>query len=219
MVEGTSDVAYLRLASQLYRRETGLELLGEDLSIFAAGVGDEGGTYGISERFPTLFEMASLDIDEAGRRRFRVIALLDDDNMGRVAVSGISRGHRRIAEYESIYRLRRSMPLRAGSTRTLADKTKTANACYGTLDCVIEDLISNNLCSRFIKEMPLSVKRQATVSGTGSHRYWTDSGKRELLKFVSENAKNEDMGGMIGTLRALRSYLNLPPDGVNVDLA
>jgi hypothetical protein len=115
MVEGTSDVAYFKLAARLYRTRAGLSLLGQDFSIFAAGLGNEGGTYGVSEKFPTLFNLASYDQDAAGRRRFKVIALLDDDRMGQAALTGITRGHRQIREYESIFRLRRLMPQRAGS--------------------------------------------------------------------------------------------------------
>ena len=83
IVEGTSDVEYFTLAARLHRADSGASLLGTDLSIFAAGLEEEGGTFGISERFPTLFNLASHDRDADGRRRFQVIALLDDDTMGR----------------------------------------------------------------------------------------------------------------------------------------
>lgn len=214
MVEGTSDVAYFNIASRLHRLANGMELLGDDFSIFAAGVGDEGGTYGVSERFPTLFELASIDVDGAGRRRFRVTALVDDDRMGQNAVTGITRGHRRIAEYESVFRLRRSMPLQAGSAKSLAEKTKAANACYGSLECVIEDLLSNELCTNFIQSMPHAVQRSAITNGSGMHRFWTEHGKRELLNFASTNAKVSDVTALIDVLRALRSYVRLPPDGI-----
>lgn len=213
MVEGTSDVAYFALASRLNRQATDMDLLGDDFSIFAAGQGDEGGTYGISERFPMLFELASLEFDQAGRRRFRVIALLDDDRMGQGAVSGITRGHRRIVEYDSIFRLRRTLPQRAGSPKSLADKTKEVNAGYGGLECVIEDLLSDELCASFIKFMPHAILRPEKTAGSGIHRYWTETGKRELLKFCSVNAKIGDLKSLIGALRALRSYVGLAPDG------
>jgi hypothetical protein len=57
MVEGTSDVRFFRVASEVYERATGRRLLTGDLSVFAAGNGDEGGTYGIAERFPTLHNL------------------------------------------------------------------------------------------------------------------------------------------------------------------
>ncbi len=213
MVEGTSDVAYMEMAARLYRTATGRELLSQDFSVFAAGNGDEGGTYGVSERFPSLFDLASLELDAGGNRRYRVIALLDDDPMGRVATAGIARSDRRIVEYESIFRLRRVLPLRAGSAKALAEKTKLANSSYGTLECTIEDLLPDSLCDQFIKSAPHSICKPPLKTGSGVHRYWTLQGKQGLLRFVSQQATIEDAEGIINALRALRSYVGLPPDG------
>ena len=214
MVEGTSDVAYFQLASQLYQESNGRKMLGVDFSMFAAGFGDEGGTYGISERFPTLFEMASLDLDINGKRRFRVIALVDDDKMGQAAVAGITRGHRKIMECQSIFKLRRSMPRKSGSQKTLLQRTKDENSNYGTLECTVEDLLPNDLIEQFIQEMPQAIYRNADLRGSGVHRYWTDDGKRKLLQFVEKKAKLEDLERMVEVLQALRSYVELPPEGI-----
>lgn len=214
MVEGTSDVAYFKIADRLYTLAHGKKLIGSDFSIFAAGLGDDGGTYGISERFPALFEMASLDLDANGKRRFRVIVLVDDDKMGQAAVAGITRGHRRIIEYDTIFKLRRTMPLKAGSTKSLAEKTKTANACYTALECTIEDVLDTNLVGRFILSMPNAVYKPDEVAASGVHRHFTEEGKRKLLQFVERNATFQDMATMVEILKALRSYVELPPDGI-----
>lgn len=214
MVEGTSDVAYFKIASRVYELAHGKRLLGVDFSMFAAGLGDEGGTFGISERFPTLFEMASLDVDSNDKRRYRVIALVDDDKMGQAAVAGITRGHRQIIEYKTIFKLRRAMPLKAGSPKSLAEKTKTANDNYGTLECTIEDLLDTKFIEKFIQGMPQAIYKPASVAASGVHRYWTEDGKRKLLQFTEKNATLEDMKNLVEVLKSLRSYVELPSDGV-----
>jgi len=214
MVEGDSDVGYFELASRLHRDATGNRLLGQDLSVFSAGQGDEGGTYGISERFPTLFEMAGLDLDQAGNRRYHVIALVDDDAMGRSAVNGITKGHRRIVEHESIFRLRRVMPLRAGSARVLSEQFKQANGPYKDLTCVIEDLLPVALCERYLAETPSATSRPPVASGGGKVFSWTPAGKSGLLRFTKAQATAGDVGALVGVLRALRSYVGLTPDGI-----
>lgn len=213
MVEGTSDLSYFDRCSQLYQARFGRRLLGMDLSIFAAGHGDDGGTYGVSEKFPTLFNLASLDLDAGGRRRFRTIALLDNDRMGQKAVAGITQGHRQIREYESIFSLKRVMPHKAGSIQKLAERTRAANATFVSLDCTIEDLLSDAFCENFVRTTPQAVARIATTSGGANHRYWTDQGKRELRLSALRTAKFEDMQPMIDVLRALRTYVGLSADG------
>lgn len=213
MVEGTSDVSYFERCSQLYQARFGRRLLGADLSVFAAGHGDDGGTYGVSEKFPTLFNLASLDLDAGGRRRYRTIALLDNDRMGQKAVAGITQGHRQIREYESIFCLKRVMPQRAGSAQKLGERTRAANATFPSLECTIEDLLSDAFCVNFVQAMPHAVARAATNSGGAHHRYWTDQGKRELRLSALRTATFEDMHPMIEVLRALRTYVGLPADG------
>jgi len=214
IVEGTSDVAYFKLAARLHQASCGTCLLGSDLSIFAAGLEEEGGTFGISEKFPTLFNLAAYDTDANGRPRFRVIALLDDDSMGRSATNLIVGGHRQIREFESIFRLRRVMPKRSGSAKTLRNETEMANAEFARIDCTIEDMLSDRLCTRFIAASPEAVGRQAITSGTGTHRHWTPAGKTMLCQFAEQTATIDDVRSLIGALRALRSYVGLPPDGV-----
>ena len=213
MVEGTSDVSYFEHCSQLYHARFGRRLLGIDLSIFAAGYGDDGGTYGVSEKFPTLFNLASLDLDAGGHRRFRTIALLDNDRMGHKAIAGITQGHRQIREYESIFSLKRVMPRKSGSIKKLAEHTRTINAAFSSLDCTIEDLLSDAFCESFVQTMPNAVERAAISIGGAYHRYWTNQGKRDLRLSVLRTATFEDMQPMIEVLRSLRTYVGLPADG------
>ncbi|EMM2267806.1 hypothetical protein [Pseudomonas aeruginosa] len=213
MVEGSSDVAYFNHASKLYEIEEKKRLIDDDFSIFAAGMGDEGGTFGISESFPTLFNLADIDAKNTPSKKYKVIALVDDDKMGQAAAGGISRGHRSIIEYEVIFRLRRKMPLRAGSTRALEQKTKEANSEYGNLECVIEDLISSEFHQKFISKMPQANWKPSIHKGTGAHHYLTEDGKRQLLKFTIESATIADLQSIVDILKSLRTYVGLPPDG------
>ncbi len=214
MVEGTSDVAYFQLAAKLNQVALGTSLLGKDLSIFPAGEEDDGGTFGISEKFPTLFNLAGLDLDANGRRRFRVVALVDDDTMGRSAVGVIAGGHRQIREFESLFRLRRVMPHRSGTAKALSVQTEALNSAFGRLECTIEDMLSEGLCNAFAAAKPEAVSRPSTVAGPGAHRYWTIAGKRMLREFAEKTATIDDVRALVDALRALRSYLGLPPDGV-----
>lgn len=211
MVEGTSDVDYFYHASLLYEKANGTPLLDEQFSIFSAGLGDEGGTYGISERFPTLYNLADIDSKNNPKLKYTVIALVDDDKMGRAAANGISKGHRSIIQYEVIFRLRRKMPFRAGSATKLEQKTKDENLEFDSLDCVIEDLISLDFHNKFTTQMPTALSKPSTIKGNGVHHYLTDSGKRELLKYTIKYATISDLQALVDVLKSLRTYVRLPP--------
>jgi hypothetical protein len=214
MVEGTSDVAYLIKAAELYKSESGLSLIGSDFSVFAAGEADEGGTYGLMERFPLLFSTALLDIDEAGKKRFRVIALADDDKNGRLAVNAIPKGSRLITEYEHIFRLRRVMPRRAGSPKKLADNTRSENSKFESLDCVIEDLLSLRICEAYTLQNPSHIIKATKLVNDGHHTHWSAPGKSGLLRYTLANAQISDVTLLVELLKSLRSYAGLAADGI-----
>ena len=65
LVEGTSDEALFRLADELLR-PVGIELLGEEISIVAAGEHDRGGTFGVGRELITLRSMAPYILDQDG---------------------------------------------------------------------------------------------------------------------------------------------------------
>lgn len=214
MVEGTSDVEYFKIAADLYKAASGLNLIGEDFSVFAAGERDDGGAPGIMERFPSIFTTAMLDVDAASKIKYRIIAMADDDNYGRTAVNAIPKGHRAILEYEHIFRLRRIMPLRAGSRTSLKEKTKQSNNEFGTLDCVIEDLLSLALTKKYQTSNPSHISGSIITSGNGHHAPWTAQGKAGLLRFTRQKACIEDVANLVSVLKALRSYVGLAPEGI-----
>lgn len=85
MVEGVHDQNYFQLASNLYREEHGLTLLGKNLSVFPSGQGNDGGTDGIENYFPRLREYIALDTNE-DKQLFKVITLMDDDSAGKATL-------------------------------------------------------------------------------------------------------------------------------------
>src|SRR5450755_778094 len=58
LVEGTTDAELFHLAARLEREATGLDLLGTDLAILAAGSGDLGGTRGVIRELVCLRGLA-----------------------------------------------------------------------------------------------------------------------------------------------------------------
>ena len=214
MVEGTSDVEYFKIAAGLYNVKTGLNLIGKDFSVFAAGEKDDGGAPGIMERFPSLFTTAMHDVDAASTIKYRIIAMADDDHYGKIAVNAVPKGHRSIFEYEHIFRLRRVMPLRAGSRDALKNQTRHSNEEFGTLDCVIEDLLSLALAKEYQKLNPCHISGSILTFGKGHHAPWTPQGKSGLLKFARNRAEFDDVEMLVNVLKSLRSYVGLIPEGI-----
>src|SRR4051812_21317480 len=87
MLEGTTDVSYLRTASQHHEAATGMRLIDDEFRIFAVGNGPEGGTEGIKDKLRLLSENLKLDPVDENQRPIRVIAIFDDDAAGRGAFS------------------------------------------------------------------------------------------------------------------------------------
>jgi len=77
VLEGEHDVRYFRLADKLYRRTSGLRLLGDGLDVLAAGRPD-GGTFAIMDHFHQIFKNAKYDC-ERRRTSIPTRTLLDDD--------------------------------------------------------------------------------------------------------------------------------------------
>ncbi len=104
MFEGTTDVAYCRVADRLYYQKHKLKLLDHEFQVFAIGEGSEGGTEGIKERLRSLQEMLR---DEPEGSPIRVICVLDDDSAGRGTFNLLKRKFR---PWVDIFRLQRRTP-------------------------------------------------------------------------------------------------------------
>ena len=82
LVEGTSDVRYLRLARDLWQRESNHDLFDSGFAIFEAGLKDDGGVQGVVRELQTLRQMASQDAASLTTER-KFVGLFDNDHAGR----------------------------------------------------------------------------------------------------------------------------------------
>lgn len=214
MVEGDSDVRYFELASKLYRQATTLQLLSKDLAIISAGTGDVGGTLGIYEEFPPLFKMIQADADSQSKPLFRLTCLFDNDIAGRQAARTLLHQYRSLRECRDVFLLSRSMPVSTSEPTVLTKTIASANQNWKDLDCEIEDLLDDNFIQAFLSENPLALKRNLIEQGGKTHYEFKDSMKGRLWLFANENCTLSDVTSIVETLKSLRFYLGLPPNGV-----
>ena len=206
MVEGTSDVALLNIAAKLYRHSHGVELLGTELSIIAAGYGDEGGVDGINKRFHAIHQVANADRDANGKLSHRFIALYDNDTAGKRAIAAISSFDASIRRCAEVFLLQPVMPLKGGADhRAMQHRFERENSAFRGLDWEIEDLLSHDILRAFEAEYPAAVFRLYETAGR-THREFTTDGKRQLIDFVRDYATLDDVRELIKLLKALRDY-------------
>jgi hypothetical protein len=213
MVEGTADVAYFELASRLHFQKTGMRLLDHNLSIFASGLEEEGGAYGIQARFPTIFDLNRLDTDANGRLKYQLIAVFDDDDIGRSAMKSLLYVNRLLKEYVSVFLLRREMPLRPQVPAQLGMLTTQQNQQFAGANCTIEDMLSDSLAQRFLSGAQNVLARPINPTVQTLHLPWNVAGKAQLREFAEKTATWNDVERLVNALRALRSYVGLPPEG------
>lgn len=217
IVEGTTDVALLEHAEELYFKKYGVRLLGNECSVLAAGYGDDGGVEGVNRKLTLMRQMAEADADHNGRIRNRFIGLYDNDLAGRRAVQMITNFDRRIRRCRDVFLLHPVMPLKRGvDPKTLEDRFDKENAPYRTLDWEIEDLISTDFYRAFESDYPTAIAGHMRLADK-IHRNITSDGKRNLLSFIRSYAALEDMLDVVKLLRALRDYLHLQSDHIVVD--
>ena len=213
LVEGTRDVEYFQLAARLEFEKSGLELVGEDLAIIAAGEKENGGTRGVCRELIRLQGYARTSLLPNGRTRYRFIGLFDNDKAGREAVKGIRNFDASILEYKDVFRLRPSMPCSGNlDPKTLEKTFERLNANYKGLIWEIEDLLADDFVEAFMVEYP-NATLKTDIMGDKVHREFSIDGKAHLYRYVMDNAMLEDLLGIVDVIRALRFYLHLPKAG------
>lgn len=216
LVEGTHDVSLITHAAGLFSRARGEELLGPDLAVMPAGLGNEGGVEGINRRLPTLRQVAAADPDQNGNLRYRFLGLYDNDRAGKRAIAAISSYDATIKKYSEVFLLRPVMSLKGGADhRTVQQRFERDNEPYKDLDWEMEDLINPSFLDLFEDEFPTAVSHRITILDR-THRDFTEQGKRDLIKFVKDHATLDELWDVIRLIRALRDYGHLRSDHIIV---
>jgi hypothetical protein len=208
LVEGTSDADLFLLASELFRKKTGSNLL-QDIAFVPAGEKDNGGVRGVIRELLVLYGVATTVLDPSGRPRYRIAALFDNDAAGRYAVRSAPQFDIRLVEFKEMFLLRPRMPLTSNcDPSAVRSLVENANAPYRTLDWELEDLFPLSFLKAFDAEHVSAVRRTLVV-GDRIHRDLTPDGKARFHRFVKQNALLSDLEGMVETMRAMRSYVGL----------
>lgn len=212
IVEGEGDVFYFEHAARVYKCGRGVDPLGDDFSIIAAGRADAGGVDGVNERFRAARELAAVDVHPDGATKYRFIGLFDNDEKGRRAFGRGAGLSRRVEGYRDLFLLHPVMPLSNGATAaTLKQRAADLNSDYLHLDWEIEDLVSPEIYRVFEADHPHEIIRSTTVAGK-THRDLTWTGKVKLQQCFREYAAIDDVLDFIALIRALRNYLRLRTD-------
>jgi hypothetical protein len=214
MLEGDSDVSYFELASKLHYKDTGLRLIGEDLSIFCPGTGDQGGTRGLFEQYPPLIEIIRADTDQNGKTLFRIIVLIDNDLMGRTLHRNLLHQYRQLRNNGHVFLLQRVFPRTTSESDSLTKQIETHNYAWKGINTEIEDLIDKGLIEAFIDEFPNSISKPHIEMGGQHHYEFTTQAKSNLMRFVRAYATQSDIAALVDVIKSLRFYLGLPVNGV-----
>lgn len=213
LVEGTSDVSLFQLAASLENNGNGIDLLGNELAIIAAGIGDRGGTRGVIRELVSLRCFARTVLLPNGSPRYRFIGLFDDDKAGRQAVKFSHDLDTSILEYKDVFRLQPEMPVPGNlDPKTLKKTFEKSNFKYNGIEWELEDLLSSELFEAFAAEYPGAIVKEINEGGKVHHEMTRD-GKAHLHHFIAKYAMHEDLIGVINALKAIRSYLCLPEKG------
>jgi hypothetical protein len=209
LVEGTSDVDLFEFAARLELKHTGVNLVGGDFAIVAAGQGDRGGTPGVVRELISLRAVARTLLLPNGKPRYRVIALFDNDKAGRLAVKTARDLDTSILEYKDIFRLRPVMPMpRNLDPKSLERTFDEVNEPYKGLEWELEDVLPQDMVKAFLAENPNAVVNSGSREGM-THRDFSRDGKARLHRFVKLHAIRSDVQGLTDVLKALRFYLGL----------
>lgn len=214
IVEGLTDVSLLRLAAKLYLNRYNVRILGRELGILHAGLGNDGGVDGLNRRLTTMRQIADIDVAADGRSQYRFIGLYDNDHAGRLGVENACNIDRRLQRCRDLFLLYPIMPLASGANhRALETRFVNHNAIFKGLDWEIEDLLSNKLISAFDKACPGTIQAVHTVGGR-KHREYSRAGKIQLHKFANHSARLDDVIEVVRLIRALRDYHGLSSDHI-----
>ncbi len=213
MVEGESDRIYVELAARLHHAATGRWLVGQDLSVFPPGDGDAGGVYGIQEQLPVACSLAGVDLDANGKRRYRIVGLMDGDSAGKGIARSIVGANRSLLMWQDVYLLQRVMPTRTRDVVGLGKHVDDENRKWRALDTVMEDLIDVTAFDLFAAECPQHCRPRQVLEGE-YHYHFAEGGKPPFRRFVEQNGDLGTLARVVAMIAAMRFYLGLDVNGV-----
>ena len=197
------------LARELEIAASGNDLYTGGLSIIAPGKGDCGGVSGVVRELTILRGLSAFVLDGQGRKKYRIIGLVDDDSAGRRAISTARSLDSSVREYRDLFRIRPNMPTRGNlDPQTLGRTFDRLNEQYNRIDWEMEDLLPVGLVESFIDEHPSSLIRRDAVEGK-VHWKLTSDGKARLHSYLRINAIHEDLSAVCAVIRSVRFLLNL----------
>lgn len=208
VVEGNLDPRYFQLADRLHQARAGRTLLGPEFRVLSSGTGDAGGADGVVREFLTLFNLAQVDLDGNGKKKFRVAALFDDDLAGRTRATHLLKANRMLKMGRDVFLLWRQWPLLQLAPEHVQPRLQAANAEFQSLPCEMEDLLSTSLIDTFLGESAQHFRPRRTVAGA-HHIDWTDDGKHALLRFAETHAAPDDGLALVSMVIGLRHYLGV----------
>ncbi len=213
IVEGTTDVDHLTTAASVYEAEEHLALLGEDLSVFAVGERQDGGTRNLVQEFQTLRNILRVEPYAPEDDAIRIIALLDKDNAGQRAIYTLTSREVGFVEFRDVFPVARIMPRDTRDARQLAKRFRERNAPWSMIDCEIEDLVADNVLASFAESNPEALRGEPRRVEGAHHYEWEGHAKPALARYVNENALLDDISAIVDLLKSLRYALDLVPDG------
>ena len=209
LVEGTSDYEIFSVAAQKHLVATGEDLFRNGLRIVCAGHLREGGTHGVVRELTVTRSLEKHALSSRGLRRYRFVALVDDDAAGRQAISRAQYADASVLEYRDIFRLRPEMICWGDrDLEKLRVEFERRNRIYKGLDWELEDLLGVGFVEAFCRNSSGVLRDKQEVSGR-VHWEMTRKGKREIRKFVRDNAEVRDLEGVVCAIRSLRFCLGL----------
>lgn len=199
---------YLRLARDLWQRESNHDLFADGFAVFEAGLKDDGGVQGVVRELQTLRQMASQDAAGLMTER-RFVGLFDNDDAGRKHVHMLCELDFRVKRYQDVFLLHPVMPPSNGALGPdLQRRVEAQNRSCSGLDWEIEDFLPEDLMGGFRHACPGAFIREQKMAGRVHHDL-TRAGKRQLQAYVQEEALVEDMVELIQLICALRDYMGL----------
>jgi hypothetical protein len=209
LVEGTTDEALFRRADQL-STQAGLTLLGNEISIVAAGQRDRGGTFGVARELITLRSIVPLVLDRQGRPAYRVIGLVDNDHAGRQIIKDVLKLDRAAAEFRDIVTMRPiNLPFASRFPADRQRESELANRPYRNLDWEIEDAVSARLIQLFEKRhSDLKPRKIRAVDKT--HHEFSKDGKTAFHRIAQAQATLDDLKEVVSIVAMIRAVMGLP---------